>query len=809
MFRVKYDMTEGMMRRVRNRTAAVMRPHSSSPYSRRRYGTATTSSLPPHLRREGNSSITNITAPQQAGAGMSQRYSPVFERAEDPTLAEDFMPADPQTQHKIFRNLIMFDPIAGPATEYWKDLAFSPNVILSGIADEKVMQFYQDAIEASGVLPQMPMLLSDYLTFGKFVFHMLMDERLGYWNETIMHDLDYVSIKVSPIPSLDPLIDIQPTQDMREWATSSDPRFSEQRHQVDPILVNLMAAGSPIPLAPENTMFMPRQVFGTDLYGTSYLTRVMPFKIYEKALLDASIAGARRRAGPLWHITVWPDATDEEMSEVLDLFFAAEEDPIGGKVLTREGVTVNPIGGGSADFWKLSDEWTFLSEAKMRALGISETFLSGEANYNSMDMILSTFLEKVRAVRALFTKKIIIEKIFKQLAEMHGFVKRSEADLSHGVRTGRKSGRRSEPEFQIPTVEWDKPLSPIADRDYLDILGMLEEQAGLPIPIRMRAQVAGFDIDKALDSYESDLETRKQVYEYRRARVALAEQYGFNEAGEFEGAEGTAGAGGGLEGFEGLESGAGGGLEGFDLGGGGGEGLGELGGGEEAPPAAELGGEGAGGAEEAPPAAPSGGEGGFGGGAATLHPRFDLPNRSTKMVVGKARREAQKNILKQLEAIPLWDKDVGLLGMSRRQVAKILDRIDHTDPRPDRRKKLAMGLERQLRRTEGLDHVQAEVVQYLAVRLGYVPPTSLSEETFDRLRKFIVGRMNGNGLTKAISNEIVMLSKVAEAGGRKPNSRLSKMIAPTQMMPRQETTLPEHMILTGVADLRHNPFYKG
>ena len=107
---------------------------------------------------------------------MHQRYSPVWERAEDPTLAEDFLPADAQTQHKIFRNLLMFDAIAGPAIEYWRDMAFSQNVILSGIDDEKVLQFYQDAITSSGIITQMPMLLSDYLAFGKFVFHMLMDE---------------------------------------------------------------------------------------------------------------------------------------------------------------------------------------------------------------------------------------------------------------------------------------------------------------------------------------------------------------------------------------------------------------------------------------------------------------------------------------------------------------------------------------------------------------------------------------------------------------------------------------------------------
>jgi len=802
MFKVRFDMTEGRYRRVANRTAAVMRSHSSSSGARRRYGTATTGAIPPDKLRHAVGSLTNVTAPMQAGADMSQRYSPVFERAEDPTIAEDFMPADPQTQHKIFRNLIMFDPIAGPATEYWRDLAFSQNVILSGIDDDKAIQFFQDAIDASGIVPAMPMLLSDYLTFGKFVFHMIFDKKMGYWTEVIPHDLDYVSIKVSPIPSLDPIIDIQPTQDMREWAISSDPRVIAQRRDVDAVLVSLMAAGRPIPLAPENTMFLPRRVFATDYYGTSYLTRIMPFKIYEKALLDASIAGARRRAGPLWHIKVWPDATDVEMSEILDLFFAAEEDPIGGKVLTREGVDVVPVGGGSADFWKLSDEWNFLSEAKMHALGISATFLDGTANYNSMDMILSTFLEKVRSVRSYFTRKIILEKICRQLAQIHGMKKRSQADLSHRIRTSRKINKRSDPEYMLPTIEWDKPLAPIADRDYLDIINMLDE-AGLPVPIRMKTQVAGFDIDKALDSFDSDLETWKKIYEHRRAKAELAAQYGFDESGAFQGGELGTGLGG-----AGLGAEIGGELPGGGLPGelppeeGLGE-LPELGGGEAAP---ELGGEEAAPAtEELPPAAPTPGAGeGFGADLAA--PRFKAKPLPQRLVVSKARIQAANDIVQDLERIPIWDNDGALFGLPRRRVAKILDRIAHTDPKEKRRKKLGRALPKELAKTEGLDRMQANMVQYLAIRLGFVPPVEIQEEAFDSIRKFIVSRMDGNGLTKAVSNEIVMLTKIAEAGGRRSDSKLAKKINPALIMPRYESALSDSQLLTGVVD--SNPFIK-
>jgi len=738
--------------------------------------------------------MTNVTAPMSAGAGMNQRYSPVWERAEDPTLAEDFLPADPQTQNKIFRNLMMFDAIAGPATEYWRDLAFSQNVILSGVNDPKIMQFYQDALYASGVIPMMPMLLSDYLTFGKFVYHQLMDESKGYWTETIPHDLDYVSITVSPVPSLDPLIDLQPTEDQRTWATSSDPRIIEQRTTLDPVLINLMAAGQPIPLAPENTMFLPRMTFATDYYGTSYLTRIMPFKIYEKALLDASISGARRRAGPLWHITVWPDATDDEMSEVLDLFFAAEEDPIGGKVVTREGVVVTPVGGGASDFWKLSDEWSFLSEAKMRALGISENFMSGEANWNSMEVILSTFLEKVRAVRHYFTQKILVEKMCTQLARQHGFVKRTKAEISHRVRTGGPKGgpggRRNEPSYILPIIEWDKPLSPVADQNFLEILDGLEAK-GIPIPIRMRSQVAGFDIDKALDSFDADLETKKRIYEQQVALTELRNQYGIDESGVATG-ETSFGEGGGMGDFGELGSdfGTDADLEGGE-GGGTDVGLGEpAGGGEEAPPAA--------------PAAPAAGEG-FGAGLENS--RFKINRPHLKKVLAGVRDGTVRNLIEELDSIPLWDEDKTIFGIPQRRMAKILDRINRSDPDSNRRSRVAQHLMHELESKEGLSRRQAEATQYIATRLGIVPPVDLPDTFFEPMVKYILDRINGNGLDKKLSNEVRVVSRISEACGRKRNFG-SSAAALSKLIPRFEQSLPDNQTLTGILP-NDSPFKKG
>ena len=357
MFYPRYNFSQGRIRPAGRRVAAVGQSN------RRRSGV-----------RKAFTSDGGMGGLQGAGGGMMQPYSPVYERAEDPTLAEEFMPTDTQTQNKIFRNIIMYDPIAGPATEYWRDMAFSRHVRLGGLEDDKILRFYEDAIEASGVEAKMPWLLNDYLVFGRVTALFDMGKK-GYWKDIIIHDPDFVEVVIPPFSAADPIVNVQSTNEVRDWAVSRDPRIMEQRAEYDPEIIKLMALGEAYPLPAEHTLFMARQAYATDYFGTSYLTRIIPFKIMEKALIDAEIQAARRRAGPVWVISVPENYEAEEIQEIIDQFFAVEEDAIGGKVAVRGDVTVTPIGGGKADFWTLSDEYDFLKNAKMNALGISESFL--------------------------------------------------------------------------------------------------------------------------------------------------------------------------------------------------------------------------------------------------------------------------------------------------------------------------------------------------------------------------------------------------------------------------------------------------
>ncbi len=744
MFYPRYNYSKGLIRPAGRRVAAVSRTHQAGGQDGR-------------VRTAQPGSSGGLMG---AGGGGMQAYSPVYERAEDPTLAEEFLPTDTQTQNKIFRNIIMYDPVAGPATEYWRDLAFSKRVRLGGVEDKKVLQFYQDAIESSNVEYWMPWLLNDYLTFGRFVMQLDFDPSKGYWTQLIIHDLDYVEIIASPFPSEDPLINVQPKQQHREWAVSRDPRVVEQREKYDPDLVRLMALGDPYPLPAEHTLFMPRRTSAADNLGTSYLTRIIPFKIMEKALIDAEISAARRRAGPVWVINVPEDYEADEIQEIIDQFFAIEEDPIGGKVAVREGVTVNPIGGGKSDFWTLSDEYDFLKTAKLNALGISNSFLEGEASYSSMEKDLQVFVEKLRAIRSHFTETVIVNKMLKGLARMHGHAVSRKPQVAHHYRIAKRE--IADADLMIPTVEWDRPLEPHADLDYWDLLERLEAK-GIPVPKRKWAQAAGYDFDEGLEAAPSDMDDRAKLYQIKAAQAQQAEANGFDLEGNVLAGGEIGGGGGGIGDGDFGELPPG---EDFELGGD--EGGFDL---STPPDAMELPSPDAGGGDAAPE----------GAGASLDSARF--PVRDPRGRFRRAMPDDYRNIEDKLAEVSIWTND-HYLGLKRRQVAQLVDRIAHTAPQHRNGRYLARWLHRQ-----GLDSVQACTVQYCACRLGYLREPHLDQETIRYLQATLVDQANEQGLTPALSREFELLTRVAEARSKMP------VAGPRSLTSRE---LPEHRVLTGI-----------
>jgi hypothetical protein len=165
------------------------------------------------------------------------------------------------------------------------------------------------------------------------------------------------------------------------------------------------------------------------------------------------------------------------------------------------------------------------------------------------------------------------------------------------------------------------------------------------------------------------------------------------------------------------------------------------------------------------------------------------------------------NVMRELEALPLWDREGYAFGLSRRRAAKIMDRIQHSDPDRERRRELSKTLIASLQRNEGLDRNQAYLVQYAAIRLNLLPPAELPSEAFELVNRYCLDRMAQSGLNKSLTREITFLSRISEACGRKVGFE-HRSINISGALLRQDRSTPDNLLLTGIADVSTGPNVK-
>ena len=525
----------------RNATART-RTHASC-------GLPATSTIPGQT--SGSSSASML------GGGYDvARYNPAYDRLEEGSVIEDWIPRDISGLNKLFRIIYTRDSICGPAVDIMSTLPWS-SFDLHGVDDPAIRKFYEDAAQLFGDKAQeMPAITIEYQVLGRFCASLIYDEAKGYWTDFVPHDSDFLTITPIPVRGFDPKIDLRLSPGVRQFVNSTDYRDVIAMGKLPETLLSAMRRGQPIPLDPLNTIYLRRKSSPYDFVGTSALTRIVPYWAVEKALMNAMVTAARRRAGNILHITAGVDErwepSPEEMNDIAGLFIQADEDPVGAVVATRTGVDASEVRSGG-DIWKWSDEWQWLSEAKMRGMGISEALLAGDATYANMEQARSTFTETILALRQYITTQVYYRR-YKTLARAHGFRKRKKAELDHRIRI-KKDGHEDkavnlrgddlslenltqeealdipEEDLIVPTHQWHKSLLPEGDRDYLDILSTLKEE-GVPIPLKVWAARGGYDLNEALDMLDEDVKIRGKIKEWKQKTGGGDDEGGaFGEAG--------------------------------------------------------------------------------------------------------------------------------------------------------------------------------------------------------------------------------------------------------------------------------------
>lgn len=502
----------------------------------------------------GNANTTGGSPIGGGGNYQTARFNPVWDRLEEGSIIEDWIPRDAAGLDKMFRILHARD-ISGAVIDIISNIIWS-DFELVGVKDKKRLKVYLDTMDNLKAQDSLPDITREFMVIGKQINSLIFNSTRGTFVDWIPQDPDFCRLTPVPLKGVDPKIDLIPSPAMREFLYSQDPRDLDARKKIPKEYLNAIAsAGSKgVPLSPLTTLYLCRKISPYDHIGTSALSRVIPFWALEKALLNSTMSAARRRTRAILHITagldnIW-EPTSEELESIASMFIQADEDPNGSVIVTRTGVTANEVRDG-ANFWKYSDEYEFVTTGKLRALGVNESILSGDSTYNNQESAKSLFVENLLALRNTLTQRIFYDKLFALLARANGFVKEKQIQIDEknkdrreelednldkqGVKTsvakkialsqyGDSDDAMSIPieSLDIPTIQWKKVLKAKVDDKELEILSVLEEK-GFPVTLKDWATATGKDLNAQIDELQADSKLRQNVSQWKASYSKEAE----------------------------------------------------------------------------------------------------------------------------------------------------------------------------------------------------------------------------------------------------------------------------------------------
>lgn len=465
-----------------------------------------------------------------------------------PLLQDILNTNDPVTLDNTFREIYLMDPVSGPVIDMLSMLPWSDYTLI-GVSDGKVRALYESSLEELSIQRLMKLFMTSNYVLGKGIGSLVFDKNRGIFTDCILFNSSEANITPIPFIGYDPKIDIKLSKDFRKWLNSTDPRDMEARKELSSDDIAKMSTSGYIELEPLKTIYVAR----TNLPGSeavSVYSRVLPIWLLEKCLLRGTILASTRRQKSVLHITMGSDEVDYDQIQyqsMAEMFANADRDPLGASVVTRPDVSVSEVKS-PTDLWSHSSETENFTQAKLRAMGVSDSFLSGDATYTNQENTIGLMLESLRDQRRELTASICRDKIFLSLAKYHNLRERTTTELESRIRYDVKSNKAKRNEFLmqyarltgsrnmaemanyvIPELKWSKDLKPVGSASELSLLKDLGD-AGVPVPAAMLATSAGVDMDALLSSYNDDVEIRKQIAEYMKKVSALGPKKGDDDA---------------------------------------------------------------------------------------------------------------------------------------------------------------------------------------------------------------------------------------------------------------------------------------
>lgn len=422
-----------------------------------------------------------------------------------------------------YRDIYYHDPVAGAAVDISTTFPFS-DLALTGL-DSEDLQAYNETLSRLNFRTLMSEIAMGYLVDGLSTNTLVYDHKREVFQDVLQHDALNTSITPQPFHSLDPVIKVNSAHVLNQLINAGSPYLDSILESYPPGVVDIYRNGTVV-LDPLTTLFVGRKG-PSDREYVSYLKRIMPMYMLEKVLYRGTLTEAHKRQRSTSHIMVGTEnwiASDNEMQGILQEFQRSELDPLGAWIVTREGVQVNEIRP-AGEMWKWTDLVDTMVPYKLRALGISEAFLSGDASYATAETAITVFLDSMDAFRQLITYRVFTKKIFPLIAILKGFYKDPSKKEDMNSVAAVIANLNNHKNLRIPQVNWFKSLNGKDTESQWDMLDKLSEK-GFTIPLKMWAAAASVDITSLLQDLQEDQEIKEKLEQVTGQR---AESIGVHE----------------------------------------------------------------------------------------------------------------------------------------------------------------------------------------------------------------------------------------------------------------------------------------
>lgn len=495
-------------------------------------------SLSDPFAETANTAATGIGLP--TGSQTSNIAAPAMMM----NLMDGFLVDHPLLMNRLFRDIYSYDVTVGSVVDLLSTLSLG-DFELTGMADERRLQKFAQAIENMKIRQLLPTLSVDYLVLGLFIATTKWDDAKSNYVSLSPQSVDMCQIEPVPVYGAEPIVSLAIPANVLKLLTSGRPEMERFKKLVPDEFLN-NGTSKAIALDPRNLIYIARPGQAADYRGVSIIKRCLPICLMERALVRGTMDLFWKRQRSTLHIQAGDDQWNpsrQDFAALASLFMSADHDPNGAVIATRHGIDVNLIDRATEGL-KYPDIYDFAQQAKLRALGLSESLYGLDASIGVQEGSINIALKGFEAYRHHISRELFYRGIFPAIAVANNYKKQQSVVLASADARDREDidlMRRIRPDplheglyraefaaampndleemdltkYAMPKVEWHTNLEPRESTSRMDMLQRLADQ-GLPIPLRMWAAAGGLSLRTLVEQRDADVRARKWMKEWRK-----------------------------------------------------------------------------------------------------------------------------------------------------------------------------------------------------------------------------------------------------------------------------------------------------